>query len=203
MFHQQFLPKKCMKYVKWSFASNVFVSMQSALSTDNMLNAIGDSGGYMTINYIGKDIIGQAGGLLVMLQFSKKSDKEPKMFLNYSNVIQQSSFVILSATPLFPTNLFLPIAGTSNLLANISFTGYGAINAKCIQQMSLENNIGIGELYSKITILNTMASTIGLTLGVMLTSCIPDPIIRSFVVLPAIGILRTLTFNKAIEDFLR
>lgn len=197
-----FLPNKCMKYVKWSFASNVLVSMQTAISTDSMLNVIGDNAECRTMNYIGKDIIGQAGGLLFMAHFSEKSDKEPKKFLNYSNLIQQSSFMILSATPLCPTNLFLPIAGTSNLLANISFTGYGAINAKCIQQMSLENEIGIGELYSKITTLNTMASTIGLTLGVVLTSYVNEPCIRTFVLLPIIGIARTYTFNKAIEDFI-
>lgn len=202
MFSQQFVPKKCMKYVKWSFASNVLVSMQTALSTDSMLNVIGDSAECRTMNYIGKDIIGQAGGLLFMLHFSQKSDKEPKKFLNYSNAIQQSSFMFLSATPLCPVNLFLPIAGASNLLANISFTGYGAINAKCIQQMSSDNEIGIGELYSKITTLNTMASTIGLTMGVVLTSYVPDPVIRTFVILPAIGIARTYTFNKAIEDFI-
>jgi len=197
-----FLPKKCMKYVKWSFASNVLVSMQTAISTDSMLNVIGDSAECRTMNYIGKDIIGQAGGLLFMAHFSQKSDREPKKFLNYSNLIQQSSFMILSGTSICPTNLFLPIAGSANLLANISFTGYGAINAKCIQQMSLENDIGIGELYSKITTLNTMASTIGLTLGVVLTSYVNEPSIRTLVLLPIIGIARTYTFNKAIEDYI-
>lgn len=202
MFSQRFVPAKCMKFVKWSFASTVLVSMQTAISTDSMLDVIGDSAECRTMNYIGKDIIGQAGGLLFMAHFSQKSDKDPKKFLNYSNVIQQLSFMILSSTPLCPTEFFLPIAGSANLLANISFTGYGAINAKCIQQMSSDNDIGIGELYSKITTLNTMASTIGLTLGVVITSYVPDPTIRTFVLLPILGIARTYTFNKAIEDFI-
>jgi hypothetical protein len=195
-----YLPKKCFKYVGWSFVSNVFVSIETAISTDSMFHVIGGSE-YQTMNYIGKDIIGQTGGLLFMSYFGKKSDLDPKKFLGYSNLIQQSSFFILSSTPLLSPTLFLPVAGASNLLANISFTGYGAVNAKCIQAMSEQNNIGVGELYSKITTVNTFASTIGLAMGVGISSYIPDPTSRTILV-PILGMARIYTFNKAVEDLI-
>jgi hypothetical protein len=42
-----------------------------------------------TFNYIGKDIIGQMGGLMYMSKMGDKADKEPVKFLQYSNGIEQ------------------------------------------------------------------------------------------------------------------
>ena len=47
-----------------------------------------------------------------------------------------------------------------NILSNLSSTGFGAVNAKCISKLAIDNNIM--ELYSKITIVNTIGSSIGL-----------------------------------------
>lgn len=189
------------KYLKWSFLSNVIVSMQSAMSTHSMLDVLTDDmgGGYKTINYVGKDIIGQVGALCYISNMGEKSDKEPEKFLLYSNVIQQTSFLMVSCTPLLSSTVFLPIAGLSNVFSNISFTGYGAVNAKCIQSISEDNNIG--EIYSKLTAVNTTASSIGLSLGVGLCIFIPDHESR-LVLLPILGVLRIYTYNKAIENII-
>lgn len=188
------------KYMKWSFVSTVLVSMQTAMATHSMLDVVSDPIGesYRTVNYIGKDVIGQFGSLAYMSYMGEKSDKDSKEFLLYSNITQQVSFVLMSITPLISEYYFLPVAGTSNLLSNISFTGYGAINAKCIQRMSNEN---IGEIYSKITTVNTMASSIGLGIGIAITFAVPEHELRSALV-PLVGMFRIYSYNKAIEDII-
>ena len=186
------------QYIGWSLASNVITSVQTAISTDSMLQVIGEcSESYRTMNYIGKDIIGQVGGLAYMAKLGKTADKNPKSFLLYSNVLQQLSIMSISMTPLIPAELFLPVAGTSNVLQNICFTGFGAINAKCIQTLATDNNIG--EIYAKVTVINTIGSSIGLMIGLGITSIIPDNNTRLALV-PVLGLLRVHTFNRAIKD---
>lgn len=187
------------KYVFWSFLSNVFVSMQTAMTTHSMLDVIGSTNGgdtIRTVNYIGKDIIGQIGSLVYMAKMGEKSDSDSRGFLDQASAIQQTSLFMMAMTPVLPHIAFLPVAGTANLLSNISFTGYGAINAKCIQEMSDGN---VGEMYAKITTVNTMASSIGLSLGVGLCFAIPDHVTRGCLV-PILGVARIYTFQKAIED---
>ena len=186
-------------YLKWSFVSNVFASAQTAIVVDNMLYAINyDSEINRTINYFGKDVIGQLGGLLILSKVGDKADKNPKKFLLYSNIIQQVGFLSVSLTPMFP-NYFLPIAGISNILTNLSFTGFGAVNAKCINKLSTNDNIA--ELYSKISIINTLGSSIGLILGIGINIMIPDHTERSLLI-PILGLLRIYTYSKAIEKIL-
>lgn len=187
------------QYVGWSFISTVLVSAESAMSTHSLLHAINtDSETLRTINYVGKDIIGQLGGLGYMAKMGEKSDKEPLKFLNYSNIIQQSSYIMICSTP-FVSDYFLPIAGFSNILSNISYTGYGAINAKCVQKLATDNNIG--EIYAKITVINTLGSSIGLILGLGITACLPDHGSR-LAILPFLAIGRVYTFNKAIRGLI-
>ncbi len=72
---------KFSQYVGWSFISNILVSAESAMSTHSILNAIGTCS--ETANYIGKDIIGQFGGLLYMAKMGKQADKQTVNFLFY------------------------------------------------------------------------------------------------------------------------
>jgi hypothetical protein len=190
-----------MKYMKWSFVSTTLVSIQTAMSTHSMLDVVGDSSceSYRTINYIGKDVIGQVSSLAYMSYMGEKSDKNSDNFMLFSNITQQLSFIAMSLTPMVSNSLFLPVAGTSNLLSNISFTGYGAINAKCIQEMSDDNT---GELYMKITTVNTLASSIGLSIGIAFTFAVPEHEIRACL-MPVIGAIRVYAYNKAIEDLIK
>jgi hypothetical protein len=186
------------KYIKYSFLSNIFSSAQSAIITDNMLYAINtNSETIRTINYIGKDIIGQLGGLIVLSKVGNLADEKPKSFLVYSNIIQQTGNISTCLTPFFPS-YFLPIAGISNILSNLSFTGFGAVNAKCIGNMSNNN---VGELYSKISLVNTLGSSLGLLLGLCINILIPDYSKRTGIVC-ILGFLRIYTYNKGIKDLL-
>ena len=190
---------KYTQYVGWSFISNVLVSAESAMSTHSMLNAIGTcSETVRTANYIGKDIIGQFGGLLYMAKMGKQADKKPVNFLFYTNILQQFAYFSLCATPMTP-EYFLPIAGASNIFINVSFIGFGAINAKCIQTLAVDGNVG--EIYSKISVINTLGSSIGLLLGIGLIAAVPDHTTR-LLIIPIIALGRVATFNRAVKDLI-
>jgi len=149
-----------------------------------------------TANYIGKDIIGQCGGLFVMAKISRGADSNPKKFLLYSNICQQLSYTLICFTPFFDPVYFLPVAGIANLMANVAFVGYGATNAKVIDKLSMGN---IGEIYAKITILSTLGSSVGMLLGLCITTIVPDHNIR-LCFIPVLGAARIYTFNKGIKN---
>lgn len=184
------------KYIAWSAASTFTVSLQTVLSTHSMLSVIGKSSSetLMSFNYIGKDLVGQVGGLFYMHKMGKRADKDPLSFFRYSMGIGQLSLFGENLTPFF-SPFFLPVAGACNILNNISFAGFGAINAKCINMMALENNIG--EMYAKLTVLNTLASSLGMISGLFLVSLFPDHYTR-LAFLPFLSLFRWWTFNKSI-----
>jgi len=194
-------------YAKWSFISNVVLSMESAMATHSMLHAVSaDFEPIKTYNYIAKDIVGQIGGLGYMAKMGKKIDKNPIKFLSYSNIMQQTALWSLCITPILD-NYFLYIAGISSILLNISFTGFGALNAKCIQQLSrkdVDGNVGdnnVGEIYAKIAALNTFGSSIGLLFGIGIVTFFPNHETRMFF-LPVLSFIRIYSFGKAIKGLI-
>lgn len=200
------------RYMGYQFLSNVFVSAQVAISTHNMLQVISSCEGAMrTVNYIGKDVFGQLGSLLYMSKLGFQADQNPGKFLFKSHVIQQSSFLLVFATPLLPEGMFLPMAGLASVMSNISFTGYGALNAKAIQELSSKNMQGVddmnsmnntGEIYSKITTVNTLGSTIGLALGIGISFLVPSYTLRLCLV-PLLAYARVYTFNQSIRGLVK
>lgn len=188
------------RYIGWSFISNVIISVENVLSTHSILSAVSIDNTELvrTANYVGKDVIGQIGGLWYMSKIGEKADKDPKKFLLYSNIIQQSTYIANCITPIFP-NHFLYIAGVANAAANISFTGFGAINTKCIKELAIDNNIG--EIYSKITVVNTIGSSLGMVFGLYLTSLFPEHESR-LCLIPILGIIRVYTYRKAIKNII-
>lgn len=190
-------------YLRWSFVSNLIISIESVLSTHSMLSAVGAANTEMvvSINYIGKDIIGQIGGMIFINRFGQKVDKEPKKFIKYAMTIQQISLLAECSTPLLPVDYFLPIASTANMGKNISFTGFGAINATIIPKLALDNNIG--EIYAKLSIVNTLGSTLGMGIGLSIATFIPDHETR-LCLMPILGVMRYYTYkigiNKIFEN---
>jgi hypothetical protein len=183
-------------FIKYSFATTLCISAQTAISIDCMINTVSllDESS-RTFNYIGKDIIGQLGSLIFMSKVSNISDKDPIKFIGNFNLIQQSSLLLTCMCPILPS-YFIFVTGAANILSNISFIGYGALNAKCIQTME-DNNIG--EIYSKISIINTLGSSAGLIVGTCIqTFNVTDPIL----IIPLIGVIRTYTFKQSIKNII-
>lgn len=190
---------KYTSYIGWSFASNVLVSAESAMATHSMLHSIScDTETIRTLNYIGKDVIGQLGCLAYIAKTGKEVDKDPKRFLFYSNFAQQLAYMSVCATPMSP-EYFLPIAGFSNIFSNVSFIGFGAINAKCIQKLAIDGNVG--ELYAKISVFNTIGSSLGLMIGLGIVTVIPDHSTR-LCLIPIFAFCRIAAFNRAVNGLI-
>ena len=194
-----------LKFIGWNFVSNVIISTESVLSTHSMLSVV--SGPQvsneltMSVNYIGKDIIGQIGGLFILNTISHKADidNESKHFIYLYTICQQSATFLECATPLLPLYSFIPIAGLANIGKNIGFTGFGSINAKIINKLAQDNNIG--EIYIKATSINTFGSTIGMLLGLFIAAKIPDHTARMGI-MPILCFLRVYSYNKAVKDLI-
>lgn len=189
------------KYVGWSCFSNFIISIESVLSTHSMLSVVGQASTELTlsVNYIGKDIVGQIGGFYYMNKMGEKADKEPKKFVKYSMAFQQASVFMECSTPMLPISTFIPVAGLANVGKNIAFTGIGAVNAKIIATLAEDNNVG--EIYAKISVLNTLGSTIGMGLGLVIAAHIPDHTTR-LGLMPILTMIRIYSYSKAIEDLI-
>jgi hypothetical protein len=193
--------KNYSRYVGWSCFSNFITSIESVLSTHSMLSVSGHASSELTlsVNYIGKDIIGQIGGLYYMNIMGQKADKDPSKFIKYSMAFQQSAIFIECATPLLPVSIFIPVAGLANIGKNIAFTGIGAVNAKIITKLAEEDNIG--EIYAKISVLNTVGSTIGMGVGLIIAVNLPDHTMR-LCLMPFFSVIRIYSYNKAIKELI-
>ena len=62
-----------LKYLYWNSFSNFVASIESVLSTHSMLTTVGgaNAGVNVSINFIGKDIIGQMGSLYAINKIGK------------------------------------------------------------------------------------------------------------------------------------
>ena len=187
------------RYIKYSFITNTIVSIENTLAMTNMLSTVStfDNEIVRSFSYISKDIIGQVSSAVYLLYTKGKIDKNPRSILLISNILQQSAYISMSLCHLYPTK-FIFITGISSILFNISFILQGAINTKCIQRLS-ENNIG--EIYTHVAVINTLASSLGISFGMMLLWLFPSRTIRCFFI-PMLGIARIYTYKKACENLI-
>ena len=191
-------------YIFWSGISNFASSMENVIGTDSMLYSLDTTPNKelinLSINFIGKDIFGQLGGMYYINKYGKKSDNNPKVWIRNNNIIQQTCIFTECATPFIPSYLFLPIAGLASIGRNVIWTGYGAISAKCIQKIAPTQ--AIGEVYSKISIINTLCSSFGMTFGLFISYKIPDHMTRIFCILPIIAFIRIYSLNRALKNLI-
>jgi hypothetical protein len=186
------------RYLKWMAVNSFSSSVSSVISTNSMLSSIMTTPSYTSViatNYVGKDIIGQLGGLTYAWKTGKNADKQPLKYITKGAMVQQASFFLENAAPLITNKFFiLPFLGFSSTLKNISFISIGAVNANNLQKLSKGH---IGELYSKAAAINTIASTIGMIVGIAVIHFIPSYSIRSFVILPSMGLISLYSLRKA------
>lgn len=189
------------QFIKWSFISNIVSTIEDSLGTHSMLSSLGSVNNDIIVsyNYIGKNMIGQLGGLFFVLKIGNKIDKEPKKYLIKSVILNQVSIYLDCLIPLFHSNVFLIVAGCSNIFKNIAWVGYGAVNTRIIQKLAEEDNIS--EIYTKISFVNTLASSVGMLIGLTIAYKIPCHHTR-LCILPFLTCIRIYTYNKAIQNIL-
>jgi Vitamin B6 photo-protection and homoeostasis len=152
-------------------------------------------------NYIGKDIIGQVGGLIFAWKTGKKADTEPLKYITQGGIILQASFFLENCTPFINNKLLIiPFLGISSTLKNISFISIGAVNVNNLQKLTLpgrEVGGSIGDGYSKAASINCIASTLGLLCGIAVIHFIPSYTIRTIAILPLMSCISIYSLRKA------
>lgn len=163
-------------YLFMSGCFSLLSSVEVSLTTHCLLKGSGisavDTAHTAIYSYIGKDVVGQIGGLAIVGRISKKIDSNPKKYVNIVFAIYQSS-ILLELSTLFVSSplLYLTVGSISNIGKNIGWIGFGSINAKCIQLESVtsgnesKEGSGVAEVYSKIAIVNSVSSSVGLSIG--------------------------------------
>lgn len=186
------------KYIRWMALNSFSNSMSSVIATTSMLNSIMIKPSYSDViatTYIGKDIIGQFGGMLYSLKSGKKADKDPEKYIKKGVILQQISYFLENSSVLIKNSDYvLPFLGLVNMFQNISFVSIGAVNANNIQKISKEN---IGEIYCKVASINTLASTLGMISGLIIINVIPSYTVRSISILPILSCINYYTIVKA------
>lgn len=160
-----------------TFISNFIGSIEFTLSTCSMLSIINSHPQETAIisTYISKDIVGQVGGSCYNYYQCKKIDKNIPRFVNQGLALQHLSTLIECSVPfLSSSSLMICTGGVSSLLKNISFTQIGAVNAKMLYKFSSCNE-NTGELYTRLSVLNSLSTSLGMTIGVFISYKIPDP----------------------------
>ena len=192
----------------WLSASTFLASCQSVMTTEAMLMALNEFSGIpgsQTWHFVGKDVLGQLGGLLVMSGLTKQVDTHPRKLLSVSHLLEQTSMNLLLFTPTAPMYCFMPMAAAANMCVNVSFIVYGSVNAKCIQAVSQSPqpaSSNVGELYSKLAVSQTLASTLGLTVGMITNMSSLSHHWSGWVAFFALGVGRVVCFQNAIKKIL-
>lgn len=194
------LTSKLSRYMAWSAINSWSSSINSVISTNSMLSAITTDVSYtatVTTTYVGKDIIGQLGGLLYALKNSSSADNTPVKHAKKGSVLHGAGIFIENSAPLLANispMLTLPVLGVANFCKNVSWISIGAVNTKNMQKLDHKN---MGKLYTQISACNTVASTIGMFMGICIVHFIPSYTIRSMCVIPPLILLNIYSIKKA------
>lgn len=190
----------------WSSSVNHAISVNAMLSVVSGLSSVSsvpETSSIQSLNYIGKDIIGQIGGMIYAMRTGKKADHSKKNYAitgvkfsqagcymeNFSKHLIDYAGIV---NPLFPL-LFL---GSANFLKNISWITIGAANAAKIASMSKEHT---GQIYSEIAAINTFASTLGMACGIGIIHLVPSFTVRSLCIMPVMTGISMYSMKKAME----
>jgi hypothetical protein len=182
------------KFLFYNFVSTVLISVESVITTHNVLSGVGNDESSRTMNYVGRDVIGNLGSFLFIGTNGGDADKDPKAFVNKIHMLQQSSYVLTNLASYTPS-LFLPIAGSASILISISCIGFGMVNAKCIEKLSNGNT---AEIYSHLALTNTIAASAGMTIGIVLTSYMGNSD-HLLLCMPVLACGRIWSYNKALN----
>ncbi len=189
------------RYIVYSSLANALCGFESIISSYSMLHASGIGNttlASVSLNLLGKDILGQILSVPFINRLSKYGDKKPIKYIRNNIILFEISNFIECSTPFFMGNMFIPLATIGNIGKNIGFTGIGSFNANAITKLSNNN---ITELYSKITVINSISYSFGMSLGLLFVTYLPDIELR-LTILPFTGVLRYVFTKKSIDKIL-
>jgi hypothetical protein len=130
------------------------------------LNAVGNVS-MMLYNYLGRDACGQAGGAAYAYYKGSNIKDNPRQYGHHANGLIIGSTLMesmVSYLPLSGKMMFGPLVA-ANVCKNIGWIGSGAVNSHYMSQLSKDN---ISEMYTRMSVVNSFASTVGTLTGLVL-----------------------------------
>lgn len=185
--------------------SNFVCGFESIISSHSMFHASGIGSentalAAVSMNLIGKDILGQLFSIPFISKLSKYGDKHPMKYIRNNTILFGISNFIECSTPYFNESLFIPIATLGNIGKNIGFTGFGSFNANIINKLS-NDKLNITELYSKMAMANTISYSLGMSFGLLFVTQIENQELK-LCILPLSGFLRWLLIKKSVQGLI-
>jgi hypothetical protein len=160
------------------FSASIAGSAAMVLSTQTLLLAVGIVGQNVheasimagAFNWVMKDFVGQLGGVVFASQMGKTRafDTDPKRWRMVAAMALDGATLLEIVSPLFPSALVLPVASVANIGKNIGFLTASASRAALHQAVAISGNLG--DVTAKAGSQSIMASLIGTTLGIGLSS---------------------------------
>lgn len=193
------------KYYFYSFLNTFFNSINNILATNSSLYALSKHK-QITKLYIYKDIIGQLSGLLIA--YHTKNNNINKHILvkeGYKICTIQQIAIMLELTLRYNPNRYILYTGISNTLKNISWIHLGAINAQLIYNISKQSTSdgkvikNIPDIYTNISIINTIGSSLGMYIGTKLINNTKLTIVKQLCILsPSLYLCQLYLMKKII-----
>lgn len=153
------------KFVKWTGLNTIVQSITTTVACGSLLGKLNLLGNYslMLYNYLGRDAIGQLGGAFYTFNYGKNIINDVNNTGIKSNNMLNLSVVAESgiAFSKINGNRMLFSLCLANVGKNIGWIGTGAVNS--YYMVSLTDNVP--HMYSQLSIINSVACTIGTGIG--------------------------------------
>ena len=182
------------RFALYSLMGNIVSGFETSVSTAYLFEAMDlNKNSSIASSYLIRDVISNTSSLYVLNAWSKKVDANSIDSLRNSQIFGQISITADIASLYIDSSLIVPMSGIANVGRSISWVTIGALNARIIQQLAINNNVG--ELYAKLAIVNTLGQSLGTILGLGYMHLLPDKHAQ-MLILPFSGILRYVLYKK-------
>lgn len=152
-------------YFKKSFIFNVLSSIEYTITTNSIIGAvISDSTVVHDVSYniLAKDAVSNVGSLFVIHNASKVINSSPISAMYISQFTYQASVCVECMSHHIPNNMLVPVLGIVGIGKAMSFIVIGSMNAQALARMSVGS---IGENYAELSVQSTLASSLGICIG--------------------------------------
>jgi hypothetical protein len=147
------------QFLLLSSSVSCITSVEYSISTHCLLTTISNTGSIMTANFLTKDMLGQVGGLVILSHLKKWSPDRIRLasciLIHFGLVCD----VIVMWLPLY----VIPLTVTSTIVKNVAYTLISSINISTLHSVTPKENIG--EAYIGYSALSTVASSVGMAVG--------------------------------------
>lgn len=171
-------------------------AVNNTIAINNALYALNKNKN-ITKLYVYKDLIGQLSGLgLAYIMKNDDKDNTKKLLQNgYKVCALQTIANMFEFSLIYYPSKYLIFSGISNTLKNVTWITLGGINAQLIANIAKKNDDEISNIYTNISIINTLSGSLGMYLGTKISSY---PKLKH--IFPYMAILQFYTINKMIKS---